>query len=135
MKFRLEHVPAPPSKKNRQLVMRRRDGRRFIRADDSTVAAEQTIAMLARAEVGSGVLWPSEDVRVEITHHARNKTCTIEVEAIGPRPKGFTGRKRDISNLSECILDALQRVVFANDNQVCELVIRRDISAGDSETE
>lgn len=88
--------------------------------------AERGINALAvQALDTNGVLYPTEDVAVTITHYARDNEVSITVEKIAERRKGFSGRQRDISNLSEVILDALQHVVYHNDNQVSRLEIIR----------
>lgn len=68
-----------------------------------------------------------DDVRVEITFRPRDDAMDVAVEHVRSRPKGFSGRRRDIANLSEALLDALQGPVIANDNQLAELVIRREL--------
>ncbi len=65
------------------------------------------------------------EVAVVIQYDARADVCEVLVSDLGPRPKGFAGRRRDLANLGEVILDALQGPVIVNDNQVCELRFRR----------
>jgi len=51
----------------------------------------------------------------------------VEVWSLGPKPKGKTGRKRDLQNLQEGILDGLQGLAFKDDNQVVMLHMHRDV--------
>lgn len=122
-------LPSPPvNKKNRHMI-HRRGSRRWIGPTPEARESENSIAMradYARRTQGLPVL-DDEDVRVEIRHHVPSDTLTVRVEPVGPRPKGKTGRKRDLIGMAETILDAMQGGVYRNDNQVVELVLRRDV--------
>ena len=70
-------------------------------------------------------LFEDDDVACDITHLVESDTCTVKIWSLGPKPKGKTGRKRDLQNLQEGILDSLQKLVYDDDRQVCSLTMRR----------
>lgn len=116
----------PVNKKNRHMI-HRRGSRRWIGPTPEARESENSVhfqADYARRAHGFPTL-EDEDVRVEVLHHVQSDTLTVRVEPIGPRPKGKTGRKRDLIGMAETILDALEGAVYRNDNQVAELVLRR----------
>jgi hypothetical protein len=67
------------------------------------------------------------DVSVQMVHNVANETLDVTVQLIGARPKGTTGRRRDVVNLPELVLDAIQRIAYRNDNQVCDLRVWRNV--------
>jgi Holliday junction resolvase RusA-like endonuclease len=105
----------------------------MILASADALRAEKEIRALAHDQTGSDVWWPTQDVAVTITYRPRQDVCTIEVIPMAERRKGFSGRRRDIANLAEVILDALQGSVYTNDNQVARLQIIRDLDDGQTE--
>ena len=118
-------VAAPDSKKNRGQVVRY-GSRLGFRPNPVALAQEERIREFLTYELwGDCPHFGDNDVRVTITHHAREDEVDVLVEDIRPRPKGFSGRRRDLSNIAEVILDAMQGPVMKNDNQVVELVMRR----------
>ena len=74
-----------------------------------------------------GTLFGDQDIGVIIKHRVPDDTVLVEVWAMGDRPKGKTGRKRDLQNLQEGILDGLQSIAYANDNQVVMLQMTREL--------
>lgn len=73
-----------------------------------------------------------EDARVEMVHNVRNETYDVLIRHAGAKPKGFTGRGRDVHNMPELVCDALQGIAYRNDNQVVDLRVWRN--AGDPTT-
>jgi Holliday junction resolvase RusA-like endonuclease len=120
--LRLLGVPAVASKKNRREWIVR-GGRRFLVPSASASSDETTLHLLAAS--AEGALIAEDDVELRIVYHARSGTVDLECESIGPRPKGFTGRKRDAHGMIETIADALQGAWFTNDNQIARLTIER----------
>lgn len=118
-------VAAPDSKKNRGQVVRYGD-RYSYRPNPVALAQEQRIREFLTHELwGACPHFDDHDVRVVVGHHARSDELEVCVEDIRPRPKGFAGRRRDLANLLEVVLDAMQGPVYQNDNQVAEIEIRR----------
>jgi hypothetical protein len=76
----------------------------------------------------SGMPWQEDELEATFIVGMRSNTLRVVVRSLGPRPKGFTGRTRDIANIPESVLDALQGIVYANDNQVGLLIVRRLLS-------
>lgn len=70
-----------------------------------------------------------EDARIEVVHYVANDVVDVLVRSAGPKPKGTTGRKRDVHNVPELICDTLQGIAFANDNQVVDLRCWRSLGA------
>jgi len=136
--FSIPFVPA--ALKNRPRLGRiRRRGRMVanIRPSLEAEADKRGLCELLRRDLGrSGVGAPrfaDHDVAVSIVHHARAGCVDVMVEDRGPRPKGTAGRKRDLHNIAELILDAMQADedqmfggLYENDNQVVELTMRRE---------
>jgi len=129
-------IPVPPSTKNSRRLLKH--GRRTIVAKSAAATrAMRSIQDLAIQELhrralrppsiimSGGTLFSDDDVAIDITHNVEADTVTVSVWSAGPRGKGKTGRKRDLQNLQEGILDALQGILFENDNQVTELRMRR----------
>lgn len=72
------------------------------------------------------VPWPSDDVEVQIQLYPRANLMDVTVRRIGPRPKGFSGRRRDLASCLDVTLDAMQGAVYNNDNQVARLIVERE---------
>lgn len=85
------------------------------------------INALAKFPDSKQPLFGDDEIAADITHHVEDDTCTVKIWSIGPRPKGKTGRKRDLQNIQEGILDTLQGLAFVNDNQVSWLHMERAI--------
>lgn len=125
-------IPVPPSTKNSRRILKH-GRRRIVAKSKAAMSAMRSIQDLAIQELHRRALRPppfnplfgDDDVAVDITHNVEADTVTISVWSAGPRGKGKTGRKRDLQNLQEGILDALQGILFENDNQVTELRMRR----------
>ena len=103
--------------------LNRRD---FLRMGALT-AAGTALASCAPAdpEVIRETVVVDREVEVLIDYYPRADECQVWVMDKGPKPKGFNGRRRDLANLGEVILDALQGPVVVNDNQVADLRFRR----------
>lgn len=119
--MRLSGVPAVASKKNRREWIVR-GGRRLLVPSAAAASDEMGLRLLA-ARAGSLIV--DDDVELRIVYHARSGTIDLECESIGPRPKGFTGRKRDAHGMIETIADALQGSWFTNDSQIARLFLER----------
>jgi Holliday junction resolvase RusA-like endonuclease len=129
-------IPVPPSTKNSRRLLKR--GRRTIVAKGK--AAMRAIPAIQRTVLerlreldvqlppGSS-LFGDDDIAVYIEHRVETDTVSVVVYSAGDRPKRGrkTGRKRDLQNLQEGILDALQGILFENDNQVTHLTMRRKL--------
>jgi hypothetical protein len=73
-------------------------------------------------------LVPVDDVAVVCVHNVPGDFVDVLVRRIGSPPKkGATGRRCDVHNIPEVILDAMQGFAFANDNQVARLEVWRDL--------
>lgn len=126
-------IPTPASTKNSRRIFKAGNGRPIVA---KSAAAIQSIRQIkahayralqclgAHLESGSS-LFGDDDIRVSIQHLVEEEVVLVKVSSAGPRPRGKTGRKRDLQNLQEGILDALQGILFDNDNQVVELMMHR----------
>lgn len=117
----------PQSKKNRGRIAKHGQRLFFL---PNPVALKQEKAIRAHLEAqlwGACPHFGEDDVRVIATYHARRDWLDITVEHVRPRPKGFTGRSRDLGNVLEVVFDAMQGPVYANDNQVAEIQIVRSL--------
>lgn len=121
-------VPTPPSAKNAKVL-----SRGTIRTRHDVLAARDAIREVVFARMRR--LFPEQVRRCEpvfdattevgatVIHNTANETVDVDLRAIGRRrPKA--GRKvpeawqRDVANVPELILDAIQRFAYANDRQV-----------------
>lgn len=89
--------------------------------------SQRALEWAIRAQLrGVDVLFPSESVDLRVFTDKSSGHTRIEVVPLGPRPKKFTGRKRDIQNELQTICDALEEAgVVRNDNQIGRIVMER----------
>ena len=66
-----------------------------------------------------------DEVCVRMVHDVASDVLHVRVYNMGPRSRGRTGRKRDVVNMPELVLDALQGIAFTNDRQVGWLTVAR----------
>ena len=127
-------IPVPASTKNSRRLIRR--GRRVTslpskRAEVSMkqirAAAIEALEQWQEYAAPGETLFGDDDIGVVIRHRVPDDTVVVEVWSLGPRPKGKTGRKRDLQNLQEGILDCLQGLAYKDDNQVAMLHMHRDV--------
>lgn len=90
-------------------------------ASAKLVRAAAAQAMAETQHPGFG----DDNVGVAFQHDVREEQLRVWIWSLGPRPAGKTGRKRDLQNLQEVVLDAAQGVVFDDDNQVDWLLMQR----------
>lgn len=145
-------IPTPPSSKNMKKIGRAGDGRAIIYRDADVVRATREIQAIAfdalRRQAPKCIaerreLLPDEDARVTMVHNVRNETLDVLVEKAGPAPSkrdGASGRKRDVVNLPELVLDAIQcpprflrGIAFKNDRQVTDLRVWRNVGTPTTE--
>lgn len=130
------HTVAPVSKKNRGVILcpyspqgrtRKLRGHVHLPSDEARMHEEQ-IAHDACHQVDAidRPAFPTQDVRVTVVVSARTNTMAVEVEPIRERPKGFSGRRRDLHSHLDVLFDALERIVYQNDNQVAEIHVYRN---------
>lgn len=140
-------IPTPPSSKNARRARRLPTGLIIQYRPKEIVQATEAIQATAIAALKAQAprcyserapLLPDEDVEVVMVHNVRNDTLDVTVTKRGPCPsksKGATGRKRDVVNLPELVLDAIQRIAYRNDNQVCDLRVWRNVGTPSTATE
>ena len=128
-------IPVPASSKNsRQLVRTRGKRLRSLpsrEAKDSKLFVE-TAALQALRELGFDVsssqrapLFGDDDIAMSIHHCANTDRVHVRVWSAHARSSSSTSRKRDLQNLPEAICDALQGILFKNDNQIVQLSLFR----------
>lgn len=123
-------VPVVHSKKNsrKAFVVA---GRPVLAPSKEAAADEQRIrdalleVLSQRGELGRRPLHPDADVCVRWTYHVHSEVVEIEAAAMGPRPQGVTGRRRDLQGMIDTICDGLQGWIYHNDNQVAKCVGKR----------
>lgn len=121
----------PVSKKNRMRI-HYRGGMPKIGRDDRIAQDELAIAMQLQSLIAKGG-WPRplfgrDEVRVECVHRVLARKVDVLVRRLWATPKGITGRRRDVTNISPLILDAMQGYAYEDDDQVGEHEIRRVIA-------
>lgn len=130
-------IPRPMSSKNTQKLTARGGTPRRYRPKEvdemqNTIRARCLAAMQRQAPQAYAErrpLFRDEDVRIEMVHNVHQDTCDVLVRRIGPKPKGLAGRRCDVHNLPELVCDAIQRIAYKNDNQVCDLRVFRNLGA------
>ena len=121
IRFRF-HIPL--SKKNN----REWGGRRPKKA---AMDAQVALQLALQAAV-KGSLWPSEDVEVQIDLYPLSDAMEVIVRPLREKPKGKSGRRRDIASAIDVTLDAMQKAIYENDNQVARLVVERHYTEHES---
>lgn len=120
-------IPRPVKGKKNQKFTIWKDGRQIPitrKGAQNDIAMVTTLAIQAMQE--SLGLEGTGDVRATITHRIQSDEVHVLFETIREKPRGKTGRRRDLDNMATTILDACQGVVYHNDNQVADLRIIRD---------
>ena len=125
-------IPVPASTKNSRRLIRRGRGITSLPSKKAVVSMAQIRTAALEAAEGheraeDGTVFGDQDIGVVIKHRVPDDTVLVEVWALGPRPKGKTGRKRDLQNLQEGILDGLQSIAYPNDNQIVMLQMTREL--------
>ena len=111
----------PPSKKNSQRIVKRRDGSPMVIASQKAKGFEAALALLAQRCRNLG----DHYIAVCITVDEAEERTRIEVWDLGPQPaKGPRHTRRDVHNTADVVMDALQRLAF-NDDRQARIVITR----------
>ena len=129
-------IPVPPSLKNGKVLGRQFGSTKVTMRVSSAVRESMRLVQheAREAMLFSGVdecgewkepLFGDDDIGVDMVYHARRGELTVRVWSEGSRPPKFSGRKRDLQNLQDGVLDALQGLLYANDNQVTKLTMQR----------
>lgn len=134
--FRIPFVPV--SKKNGQKrVLYKKNGNWIpgIRMNKRAEDQHKAISLVCQrafddclpfpASLCDGTPFGTNEVAVTITRHVADECVTVEIEDLGPPPKGRTGRDRDTQNLADTICDALNGIAWEDDRQVRTITIRR----------
>ena len=130
-------IPVPASTKNSRILVRGRGRPMSLPSKAARRSVEQIRAAVIRVveeglaagllEARGPTLFGDDEIAVDVTHNVQDDTVSVKVWSIGPKPKGKTGRKRDLQNLQEGILDTLQGILYSNDSQVSWLQMTRSI--------
>lgn len=121
-------VPCPPSLKNGVVL-----GRGKVRTSQRVLRSMREIREAIRREIGDDFghtrsLFGGDEVAVEVTHQVQAGTIEVVVRRLGPTPPAPNGRERDLQNLQDTLCDAMEKLVFDDDCQVGELVMKRSNS-------
>ena len=118
-------VPIPASKKNRRRIVTTRGKIRSIPSEQA-VTSEKQIREAWIEKVGKlQPQWGDEEIALVVIYDVASATVEIQVGPCGEKPKGVTGRRRDVQGFLETICDALEGLAYKNDNQVSMVVMRR----------
>ena len=132
-------IPVPASSKNSRILVRGKSGRPMSLPSKAARKSAEEIKAAAIRALDEGVtngkltirddalsLFGDDDVGVSIDHHVEDDTVTVRVWSLGERPKvKRTGRRRDLQNLQDGVLDHLQGIAFDDDRQVTMLHMKR----------
>lgn len=121
-------LPRPvASSKNRRRIFAR--GRRVVSLPSAQAVSD--VEMVRQAALGATAVCgtrfgPDDALCLDYWHDVAADTVRVRVTKVGTLPqKGRRGTKRDLHGMVETIADALQGVLFPNDNQVDEVAMRR----------
>ncbi len=119
-------IPTPCSGKNSRRVVRFGSRPGLIKSEQALETEADVRARILFAVRGCALpLFGLDEVEVRLRYFPERELCEVVVERIGPPPAIPNWRRRDVGNLHDVVLDAMQRVAFANDNQVARLVVER----------
>jgi len=125
LKFRIPMVPT--SSKNSRSNVVTAGGR--IRSFPSTKAKRHKQEIRGVAEVAlraaGGWFGAEDELGILIRHLVEAEEVEVEIWRIGPKPRGRTGRGRDIDNLASTIMDSLNRLAYQDDRQIGVLHVER----------
>lgn len=103
----------PPSKKNGQRILCR-GRRRFVKSSEAAEAFEERLRLLTGRWRSLG----SNYIAARITVDEERQRTLIEIWDLGPSPKrGRKNTRRDIHNVADAVMDALQGIAFDDDRQ------------------
>lgn len=120
-------IPTPATGKNRRQLVYFGSRPAFIKSKEARTTEKQVRARILYAVQGCALplFDDDDDVAVTVRHHVQRQLCEVIVERIGRKPDVPYWRQRDVGNLPDVVLDAMQRVAFRNDNQVARLTVER----------
>ncbi len=118
-------MPVPSTGKNSRKFAVRNGKSAFIKSDAARASAKQALSAAMEACPTPWPLFGDDDVAVEIVHHVAANEIEVVMRRVGPPPADEGERVRDLQNLADVLLDAVQGVVYENDNAVVELSMRR----------
>ncbi len=120
------------SKKNGKLIRKDRRGRILGLIENDTVRRVEAnlIAQLLAASPGARrPMFDGQSCELSVTIDKDQDITHVAIREIGPRPKGKTGRRRDIQNELGLVCDALERAgIVANDNQFARILVTRIVN-------
>jgi Holliday junction resolvase RusA-like endonuclease len=118
-------APALRSKKNRRITFIRNG--KVIQMPDPKILKEQRDMrdQLSLEYRGKVAHFADNEVAVHVKYYPRTLETEVCISDMGPRPKKYSGRRRDLQNVLEALLDALQGPILINDNQVSRITVER----------
>lgn len=117
-------VTTPPASKKNGRRWLKRGRRKFLMPSDKAIASEAEVAAAASRATGGRMPFDELDaVRLDYSHDILTDLVQITVTKIGVLPAKGTakcprGTKRDAHGMLETIADALQGIIYPNDNAV-----------------
>lgn len=124
-------IPRPPaSKKNGRRVFRAGKRIRFMPSRQAELD-EDLVAEIARQGCGGQMPFDELDaLRIDYSHDIATDSVPVTVTKVGTLPaKGKKGQKRgtkrDVISIAETLADALQGVLYPNDNAIDAWAIER----------
>lgn len=123
-------IPTPPaSKKNGRRWLKFGGRMRFV-PSDAARRDERDVANIAHLACGGVMPFDADDaLHIGYEHDIDSDTVEVTVTKIGTLPSGKKGKKRgtkrDVISIAETLADALQGVLYPNDNAVDAWAIGR----------
>lgn len=127
IRFVLNFIPTSTKNSRRLVPGKGKAGPRSIksaRACRESRLIKQAI-LEALGAVPERAVFGDDDIAVDIIVDHVNERTMVAVRSAGQKPTGATGRGRDLQNVQEGILDALQSILYDDDRQVVQLRMAR----------
>jgi hypothetical protein len=119
------HVPFRPAslKNGQEISWSFRRGRKIVRASDMALLDKQALYLHVASQVPMRLrpLFGGDSVSLHVTEDTDDGSIEIRVRRLAPRPKGRSGRRRDLHNVFDVVADAAQSLLYANDNQIAHV--------------
>ena len=118
-------VSPPASKKNRRIIKTTGKHPLSLPSKEARDSEQEIRNAFTAATKRLDVIWPDQDIAIDVTFFVKENVYEIAVQALGPKPKGKTGRRRDLHGALETICDALNEIAYTDDRQVAFIKMRR----------
>ena len=117
-------IPTPPASKKNGRQWKKFGRRKYLLPSEAAIESEAEVAEIARQACGGVMPFDELDaLRIDYSHDIATDAVPVTVTKVGTLPakskKGQKrGTKRDVISIAETLADALQGVLYPNDNAI-----------------